>query len=125
MDIYSQFERRGEFGRRRGEFVGKFPRRATADSPHQLSRVTTCPWSLSGRPSPVRPLRIFEMSGFGLQPLTGAAIKDEKGPRWQATRSADGSLCATALPAANWRSQTPKLIILKASHLDLTRHAGY
>ena len=35
-----------------------------------------------------------------LQPLTGAAIKDEKGPRWQATRSADGSLCATALPAA-------------------------
>ena len=98
MDIYSQFERRGEFGRRRGEFLGKFPLVTTEDSPHVSP--PSCHWSLSGRPSPVRALRIFEMSGFGLQPLTGAAIKDEKGPRWQATRSADGALCATALPAA-------------------------
>ena len=44
------------------------------------------------------------MSGLGLQPLTAAGVKAEKGPRWQATRGADGALCATALPvAAGWQ----------------------
>ena len=46
------------------------------------------------------PTALLDMSGFGLKPLTAAAIKAEKGPRWQATRGADGALCATALPVA-------------------------
>ena len=103
--------RRGEFGRR-GGFGGQFRRGYSAvagdchgvfllwRSRHRLSPGVT--WAFFARPFTLTPLS--DMSGLGLQPLTAAGVKAEKGPRWQATRGADGALCATALPvAAGWQ----------------------